>query len=558
MPGPVVRTVWPAAQDGAMISPDGKLVAFVDWNVGQVAVRDIATAAERQLPDTGAIGFPEPYFVFSPNSDSLVFPFGNNRDAAPFRYELRKIHIGSGRHDVLAAFPPDVALVAPLSWHAGAGLVFNKVAADGSSELLILNPADNTIRVLQRRRAGAGLVWQAVFTRDGGGLVVLANDALSWIDVAGGTSRPLDVGAQVLLGWEAGERALLFHGARGNLTGNWSVAISNGQAVGGAVLVQRTTAGLRWAGRTADGVYYLEPVQTPRLFHAALDLAADRVDSAPESILRALDGIPGNPAWSRDGARLAFTLAPANRNANGIFVADGIRGVPREIARVDMRVTGLDWSADGKFLVAGGRATTRDIAWIGRIDVATGAIEKLATGVPAAAVAAGAGDQVVFSRAALAGTRNVHVMHLRGAGAIPRVLATYTIDDLPRSLSISPDGQWVAILKSIPGRQASALLLLPISGGEPRTVLQVERPDGLELNQGRMPWTPDGRSVLVVMRRQGRRQLAVVRLDSGEVRALSFAPQEGGRRQLALHPDGRQFLYVDGAGRDELKVMTGR
>lgn len=552
---PVVRTIWPAAQDGAMISPDGKLVAFVDWNVSQVAVRDVATATERQLPDTGSIGFPEPYFVFSPNSDRLVFPFGNSRDAAPFRYELRMIDIASGKHHVLAVFPPDVAFVAPLNWHAGAGLLFNKVAADGSSELLILNPANNNVRVLQRRRADAGLVWQAEFTRDGAGLVVLANDALSWIDVAGGTSRPLDLAAQILLGWAAGDRALLFHGARGNVMGNWSVAMSNGRAVGAPVLVQRTAAGVRWAGRTADGLYYLEPAQTPRLFHATVDLAAGRVVSAPESILPAPDSIPGNPAWSRDGARLAFTLAPVNRNANRIFIAEGIRGVPREIARVDMRVAGLDWSADGKFLVIGGRAATRDASWIGRINVATGAIEELATGVPANAVAAGIGDQVVFSRAALAGTRNVHVMHLRGAGAIPRVLATYTIDDLPRSLSVSPDGQWVAILKSIPDRKASALLLLPTSGGEPRTILQVQRPDGLELNQGSVPWTPDGRSVLVLMRQQGRRQLAAVRLDSGEVTALSFAPQEGGRRYLALHPDGRQLIYVDGAGRDELKVM---
>ena len=92
---------------------------------------------------------------------------------------------------------------------------------------------------------------------------------------------------------------------------------------------------------------------------------------------------------------------------------------------------------------------------------------------------------------------------------------------------------------------------MPASGGEPRTVLQVQRPDAFELNQGRMPWTPDGRSVLVVLRRQGQRQLAVVRVDSGAITPLPFAPQQGGRRSLALHPDGRQLVYVDGVGRDD-------
>jgi hypothetical protein len=58
------------------------------------------------------------------------------------------------------------------------------------------------------------------------------------------------------------------------------------------------------------------------------------------------------------------------------------------------------------------------------------------------------------------------------------------------------------------------------------------------------------------MRRQGKRELVAVQVDSGAITALPFAPQEGGRRHFALHKDGRQLVYVDGAGRDELKVMT--
>jgi hypothetical protein len=46
------------------------------------------------------------------------------------------------------------------------------------------------------------------------------------------------------------------------------------------------------------------------------------------------------------------------------------------------------------------------------------------------AVAAGAGDEVVFNRATLSGTHNVHVMRLQRAGAIPQVLATYTTAEL--------------------------------------------------------------------------------------------------------------------------------
>jgi hypothetical protein len=552
-PEPAVRTVWPDAQDGAMISPDGKLIAFVDWNFSEVAVRDVASATERRFPDKTSVGFPEPYFVFSPKGDALVFPFGNNRAGDPFAYELRSIDLASGAHQVLAVFPADLALVVPLAWHASAGLLFNKIAADGSSEVLILNPANKNVRIVQRRSADAGRVWQAEFAHDGGGAVILANDSLSWLDLAEGTTRPLGVDAQVLLG--ADERALLFHAVRGGVTGNWSVGISQGEPVGTPALRQRTAPGVRWAGRSAAGVHYLERVETPGLFVANVDVAAARLVSTPQRVLPMPGFMPNHPAWSRDGSRLAFAVAIANRNENRIFVAEGLRGGARQVAQTDLRVTGLDWSADGKFIIVGGRAWTRDASWVGRINVSTGAIEKLVTGAPANAVAAGVREEVVFSRAALAGSRDVHVLHVRGPGETPRVLATYTINDLPRSMSASPDGKWIAILKAAPETRATALIVLPIAGGEPRTVLQLQRPDAIELNQGSVPWTSDGR-VLVLLRRQGKRQLVAVQVDSGAITALAFAPQEGGRRHFALHKDGRQLVYVDGAGRDELKVMT--
>lgn len=551
-----LRTVWPDAQDGTMLSPDGRMAAFIDWNASAVAVRDLAAGTERPLPDASSIGFPEPYFVFSPDSERLVFPFGDNRGGAPFRYELRAIELASGVHTVLATFPEDVALVVPLAWHPRTGIVLTRVAADGTSDLLILDPVTRGVRTLQHRSFDAGVVWQALFTRDGNDLVVLANDALAWINVAAGTERPLGLHAQVLLGWSADARTLVFHAVRGAETGNWSVTLSEGGPVAAPLLLARTPPGVRWAGRGPDGVHYLEPVQTPGLFLAEMDVPAARLIAPPRPVLPAPGQVAGNPVWSRDGSRLAFTLAVPNRTESRVFVADDLEGAAREVAALDLRVTGLDWSADGRFIIVGGRALTRERSWIGRINVATEAVEKLVLGAPASAVAAGSGEELFFTRAALAGSRRVHVMHVRGPGAAPRVLATYTIDDLPRSMSVAPDGQSVAILKAMPGSRASALILIPTSGGAPRTVQQLQRPDAFELNQGAVPWLADGRSVLVLLRRDGRRHLAAVRLDSGAVTALPLSPQEAGRRYLALHPDGRRLVYVDGPGRDALKVMV--
>lgn len=558
-PSRAVRTVWTAAENGATISRDGKLVAFIDWTSGDIAARDVASGTAARLTDkgifAGSVGFPEPNLVFSPDGDRIVYPFGNPQAGEPFRYELRLAGIDSAVQQVLAVYPPEVEFVAPLDWRAETGILFTTVAADGSSELLVMQPDERKVRVVEHRPAGSGIVHRAFFTPDRQAVVYLANGRVQQVSSKGGVARALGIDAETLLGWSTDGRKLLFHGTRGKVVGNWAIPFTDGRLIGEPTLEQATAAGVLAAGQSDEGVAYLEPAAVPRLFVVTLDLEGGRVLRAPEAISLPVDSVPGNPSWSRDGARLAFTLRAQNRTMHRIMISKGLRGPLREIARVDLRVMGLDWSADGRFLVVGGRADTRPLAWVGRIDVTSGVVERLVA-APVNAVAAGANEEVAYVRAAPAGERTVRVTVLPHPGAAPRVLSTYVAAELPRSMSVSPDGKWMALVKSVDGGRASALLLLPVAGGEPRTLLRLERPDALELNMGSLPWTAKGHRVLVAQRRQGQRQLAAVHVDSGELTIVPFSPQRGGRWQPALHPDGREMVYVDGEGRSDLKLMT--
>jgi len=309
-------------------------------------------------------------------------------------------------------------------------------------------------------------------------------------------------------------------------------------------------------GRTSEGVHYREPVETPRLFQASVDVVSGRVLTPPEPMTQAAASAAGNPAWSRDGLRLAFTLRVPNRIVYRIMVSDASGASPREVARVDVRVVGLDWSADGKFIVLAGRGEARGSSWVGRIDVASGAVERLAP-FPATAVSAGPGEQVAYVRAAAPGESQVQVTVLPKPGAAPRVLATYPVEEVPRSLSVSPDGAWVAVMKPVDERRASVLQLLPMAGGLPRDLLRLERPEALEWNLGTIPWTTNGRRLLVMTRRSEQNQFVAVRVDSGERAALPLSAKRIGRQHPALNPDGRRIVYVDGVDRAELKVLVG-
>jgi len=555
------RTIWVDAEDGATISPDGKLVAFIDWNSGDLAARELSSGTNRHLTNKGGWeedrSWAESPLVFSPTGDRIVYPYANARAADPYRYELRLLALHDTVQQVLAVLPADAAFIAPLDWHPEAGILFTTVAADESSELRIVRPDDRSVRVLERRKPRSGVPYHGRLLPDGSAVVYLANGTLHRLSLRGGRSRELGLHAEALLGWSGDGKTLLYHATRGKVTGNWAVSMRDGHPVGQPALVQATAAGVLAGGRTAEGVHYVEPAETPRLFLAGVDLATGGVFAAAAPITLAAGSAAGNPTWSRDGSRLAYTLKVPNRTVYRVMVANGPRAAPREIARVNLRVMGLDWSADGKFLVIAGRGEARGSSWVGRITVASGAIERLVQ-QPTSAVAAGSDAQVAYVRAALAGETTVQVVVLPQPGAPPHVLATFPVAELPRSVSVSPDGEWVAILKPVEGRTASVLQLLPAAGGDPRTVLRLERPDFLEWNLGSIPWTRDGKQLLVMMHRQGKSQLAAVEVSSGRVTPLSLPLDQSGRRQPALHPDGRQVVYVDGVSRADLKLMGER
>lgn len=553
------RTILASAQDGTKVSPDGVHIAFIDWNTSQVAIRDLASGTVRALTDKGlfalGVGFPEPDLVFSPTGDRVVFPFGNGEAADPFRYELRMTDLAGENQRVLATFDPAVAYVAPLDWNTNAGILWTRVAPDTSSDLLVMQPDGTGVRVLDRRVAGSGTIHQALFTPDSRAVVYLAGQRVYRLSLAGGSSVPLSFEANALLGWGARDGALIINSTRDNVIGNWIVPLRANGSPEEPKLIHETADGVVSAGRSSEGLYYVEPAEAPGLFVAEVDLAGGLLVSPPKRVINPSPLAAENPAWSRDGRRLAFTVHALNRTLHRVMGVEGLDAAPKEIARVDMRVMSLDWSADGQSLLIGGRTETRDTAWIGRIDVSTGVVDRIASAVPISVLSAGIRDEVAYVRAAPAGERTVRLTILPAKGESPRVVYTSVAERLPRSMSVSPDGQWIALIQT--GEQRTTdLLLVPAAGGAPRTLLRIERPDMLEGNAGRIPWTTDGRKVLVMLRSQQRRQLATVTVASGELTTVPFSPQQSGRRQLALHPDGRTLVYADGVGRSELKLLS--
>lgn len=554
-----VEPIWRTAEDGASISPDGRSVAFIDWETGDVSIHVVARDSSWRLTNNDAWasnnGWAESPLIFAPAGDRIAHVFSNPRGGDPYRFELRVVSLRDAVQHVLDSLPADAPGLAPLDWHPRTGILYAVTWADLSSELRLVDPAGGVPRTIIRRRAGTGVPWSGLITPDGRHIIYIAGGRLFGAALDGSSEWESGLAAEALLGWHQAGRGLVFHANREGVTGNWLIPFS-GEGVGrDAVLLQATNAGVVPGGAANGVVHYVEPVESPRL-HVASDSIEDKRAAGPVALTSVSDGAAGNPTWSVDGARLAYTLRVPNRPVHRVMVAAADGTMPREILRTADHnlVTGLAWSADGASLVLAGRGQSRGSAWIGRIDPSIGSVRKLVM-TPTLAVSTGPAGSIAYVQAAAAGDTTVDVVFLDSDGARPRVLATFLVREYPRSISVSPDGKWVAVIRPVANRSASILQLLPVRGGESRIVARLERPDAFDLNLGAIPWNADGTEVIVLARTGGLARFHSVRVASGAITPLSFGPRRATRTHPALHPDGRRIVYVDGALRAELKAL---
>lgn len=551
------RVIWSGALDGASIAPDGRIAAYIDWGTGDVAAYDVSTSHTRRLTNHDAWtrndGWAEAPLVWSRSGEALVYTFTNTRAGTPYRYELRILSPADGKQIFLDSVPQDASALSALDWHPAAGILYVAAFADESSELRLTTPTRATKRVVASRRAGSGIPRSAVIAPNGEAAVYSVHDTVFQVSLSDGRVQRTAIGAEALLGWDRSGR-LLAHATRGDTVGIWAIPIT-GASTGAAILLERTRRGLLRAGMAGEDVHYIEALEVPRLKVVQLDLAAARVIGEPRFLTTVDDGPAGTPALSPDGARVAYTLRFSNRPLYRLMLADVSSAEAREIARVRLAtVSSLHWGTDNRSLIIAGRGESRATSWLGRVDIVSGAIRKLVE-MPIQAMAAGPTGAIAYVRAAAAGDSTVDVVLMDHEDGALQVLSTYSIRDYPRSISISPDGRWLAAVRLMDNRAASAVELFPLGGGPGGIIARLQRPSGFDINLRSLPWTSDGKRILAVARRDGVVRFVTVDVSSGALTELPLPLTDTERRHPALSSDDRRLVFSDGMVRDALRAL---
>jgi len=568
-----VRTVWegPGGNLSASLSRDGKLLAFVDWATGDLAVRDLATGDTRRLTNKGSWAESQEFALtsaISPDGSRVAYSWRNSQR----RFELRVIGIDGSRPETI--YTSDTADAFPVDWLPdGAQILFVLLRPDGARAIALMRVADRTVRVVRDFDAhfteghmlspnGRTMAYDYRARRDAPtrDVHLLAVDGTGDVPLVEG---PAD---DAVVGWSSDGNSVLFARASGPTSDLWAVDVKAERRT--PRLVKRDLGEKGPLSFAAGGLYYVFGRGTRRVNIATLDPATGRASGEPVGMQRTAEAASFGPEWSPDGRSLAYFSAarggdtgPGSRTIIIRSIETGEeREVPVTLDYPEGHKYLIRWSGDGRsvFTVGnneGGRETVYGI------DIRTGRTEAVLSArarvelvwfalTPRAIFYAEQGGASGGFRVARREFGSAQEKELYRLGLPQGVGATASY-----SAALSPDGRRLAV--SGPGTTANshAILVLPSEGGEPLRL-------GASLQEfvKIQAWTADGRWLLVTNRPGQVETSEVWRIpvEGGEPQPSGLALRALGLFGFSLHPDGRRIAFsTDQIARDEVRIVEG-
>ena len=540
------RRIW--GRVGDSVSPDGKLLSVTldDQRFrGDVSLHDFGNNAERRL--TTDADTPEQYAassVFSRDGGWLAYTW-QPHGGGPM--ELRIVDSsGSSRRVVFRDSGPSWLLVH--DWVDGQHVL---VSSEGdATKLLLVSTADGSARTLPVSPRFLDLS-RVMASPDGRYAAYAAGQEgsrsteIRVISLAAGVdaglfAHPSD---DSVLGWAPDGSRLVFSSNRSGVGGYdiWSVPMENGHAAGVPERFGPTPDLFKSLGITKQGaLFYAASNDSDEVFLSDLDATSGKL-SSPRVLSGRFAGAKTAPIWSPDGTSVFYVAS--NRFHVGSLRGGAERDVQPRLRGLK-RVVG--WHPNGRSVFE--FADSPDgVGGLFLIDVETGEFRKILEGRMENAALSPDGNTLYTQ----GGPQFKSIVARNLSNGQERILYTRErrSDLINTRLSISPDGQTLAMqLWDVPAG-FNSLAVMPASGGEPRILMQIREPQ--MLGAGAIDWSPDGRYVYAGwcsglfqhgLGYNDHSEISRVRLEDGAVESAGLSV-EGTLRHLHLNPNGRQLIF---------------
>jgi serine/threonine-protein kinase len=536
-------------------SPDGRFLPHSTMDSGDLALYEFATGATRTLTSSGNIDEDDfgDLSVVSPDGSRVAYEW---HDGSCQCEDLRVIDADGSDMRILAPGRADAELV-PVQWSPDSrGILATRKRAPDGVDIVLVSAEDGTIRTVRSLDHGPGGLslspdglWLAydrpgdASDRDRGIFVAPLDGGEETPAVSGPTydSSPL---------WSPDGGGLVFSSVRTGSPGLWFQPMNDGRPIGVPSLIDKDMGPFQPITLTRNGsLFYEHRTGLMDVFTAPIDPTTGELRGEPVNAANRFLGSNMMADWSPGGDLIFVSWRTLGSGRNIVVLHSTATSAERELEPDLSFVSMARWSHDGRSIVVAGPDRT-GIRGLRLVDPQTGAIAPAPTGgLDAVPLAAVVDDRYAYTRgpAGRISRRNLKAQRDEPVYAPPA-------DGDVGSMSVSPDGLWLAFALYTRGDRHARLSVIPAGGGERRDLIDLPSDLPLEVSG----WTADAGRVLFV-----RRTRDADEKHQGELFAVPFAggpPKPSGltgRALRAVHisPDGTRIAFTTGYPDRELWVF---
>ncbi len=550
-----LRLVWggPDVELMGAASPDGRYICYTDWDTGDLAIHDLKTGEKRRL--TGQTKWDGSFVLnsrWSPDGKRVAFTWDMGA-AADLRIvgldgaKPRVLYQGKGYPEVMDWSPDGRQILA----------VFYSYSQIDEQSISLIDASDGSVRNLKNLTFpvtySSGRAGHMEFSPDGKFIAYEFHSDIHILSVDGKSESPIvkHPANDRLLGWTPDGKYILFRSDRTGVNDAWLLPVKDGKAKGEPELIQKDVGEISPLGFTRDGAFfYGHGKDMQKIYVASIERKAGALNATYRKLDLAYEGRNHTAEYSPDGKRLAFARGPGSprSRSNSLCIFTPETGEEKTFALDITRVNSLRWAPDGSSIMISGFDEKR--TYVARMDTRTGDIQEIFP------TDKDVREEMYLSPAWSLDGQTVYCVHIAHQGTkaermlsiIAKDLSTgqtrdvHKMDELP-TISVSPDGEWLAAYEQAAGNEAivKVLKITSTKNGDVRELCRFASASKSILEPR---WSADGRYIFFPGRHEGEETWDIwyVPVEGGEARKLGLAVHR--LWSIGPHPDGSRIAFT--------------
>jgi len=553
--GITIRQVMIESGGFMSLSTDGKYLCDVDWDTGNLVVRELATGNVRPLTDKTSwesAGFATSSAI-SRDSKRVAFLWYNHEGEC---FDLREIGLdGSGERVVRRLLEKDQGWFEPAAWSPDGKQILGPFSREGErNQIVWVSTADGSVRTVKDLDEG----WPGKLDVSPDGRYIVydlqqeketSRRDIFAFDIEENREVPLvqHPADDKFMGWTPDGKHIFFASDRMGSWDGWILPVDRGEPSGLPELVKASMGDVSPIGFTPGGSFYYAPAYRHRgVYTAALDLQTGKVLSSPKPVRHT--GTEGFPDWSPDGKYLAYCTRPRGEKSQIIHIRSVETGQERQLDAKLPHFRWLRWSPDGRSILVGGLEEKKLWNVVYKVDVLTGertvVLRVAETGMIPGAALFPDGKALLYSHwDGAARTARFMVRDLE-TGRQKQLVRAVLCPHPYLGWALSPDGKRFAFILEFPA--ARTLNTISTTGGEPKELLRMKE------EAWAVAWTLDSQNILFTWGKA----LWRIPAEGGEPRKLwTWKKRHLSFEGIRVHPDGQNVALEVTEPRNEVWVM---